>query len=190
MGLNLPGQPVDRKTQYYAKEDLVEGNRKHAITIAEFLKTATHKQAVRIYAELARDPNLHPVVLAEIGLRDRFFLFTVILKMTRQLQEPWLYARFREVEHDPDGCLDIWAREHYKSSAITYCGSIQELAKNPNITIGIFSHTRPIAKSFLTRIKLTCEPNTLLPALYPETFWQNPKKDSPMWSLDSGLVMK
>src|SRR4030042_4820359 len=103
MGLNLPGQPVDRKTQYYAKEDLVEGNRQHAITIAEFLKTATHKQSVRMYAELARDPNLHPVVLAEIGLRDRYFLITVILKLTKFLEEPWIYERAREVESEPDG---------------------------------------------------------------------------------------
>jgi hypothetical protein len=106
------------------------------------------------------------------------------------MEHPWLYARVREVEADPDEYLDLWARDHRKSSIITVGGGIQEVLKNPNITIAIFSHTKPIAKSFLAMIKREFETNQKLLRLYPEIFWANPQKDAPVWSLDGGIVIK
>jgi hypothetical protein len=134
------------------------------------------------------DTEVDDYIISKIGLHDRFFMMCFLLRR-QDVLHPWLYDRFREVESDQDGYLDLWARFHYKSSAITFAGSIQEIARNSDITIGIFSHTRPIAKGFLTQIKQECEQNYLLPRLYPCSFWVNPRKNAPTWSLDSGLVM-
>lgn len=120
---------------------------------------------------------------------DRFYLLVVVLHRPDALH-PWLYERCREVEANPDGCLDLWAREHYKSTVITFAGALQEIIRNPDITIGIFSHTRRVAVKFLRQIKVELENNTDLQTAFPEIFWSNPKGQAPRWSDDTGLVVQ
>lgn len=108
----------------------------------------------------------------------------------RDVEKQWLFDRCREVEKDPDGYLDLWAREHYKSTIITLGLTIQDVLKNPELTCGIFSHTRPIAKQFLRQIKREFEANELLKSLFPEILWQDPQKEAPKWSEDEGIVVK
>lgn len=124
-----------------------------------------------------------------LGKNDRFYLLATILHRPDALK-PWLYDRCREVEADPDDHLDLWAREHYKSTIITFAGIIQEIIRNPEITIGIFSHTKPVARKFLIQIKTELETNTDLIYTYPEIFFAEPKKDSPKWSEEKGIVCR
>ena len=58
--------------------------------------------------------------------------------------------------------IDLWARFHYKSSIITFAGVIQEVMCDPEITVAIFSVTRPIAAKFLHQIKEEFEQNLTL----------------------------
>lgn len=122
-------------------------------------------------------------------LNDRYYLLIKMLKRY-DAWHPWLYDRCREVEAHPDGFCDIWAREHYKSTIITFAGVIQEILRNPEVKIGLFSHTKPIAKGFLSQIKRELEGNENLKASFPEIFHANPSADSDSWSLDAGLVVK
>lgn len=126
---------------------------------------------------------------AELGRCDRFWLLVVALHR-KDAFRPWLYERCREVEADPDGHLDLWAREHYKSTIITFAGIVQEVIRDPEITIGIFSHTKGVSRKFLDQIKREFESNDDLKALYPHIFWQNPEKQASKWSLDGGLILK
>lgn len=120
---------------------------------------------------------------------DLFFLLSRAFNR-KDVDNDWLYERCREVQADPDGFLDLWARDHYKSTIITFAKTIQDILKNPNITVGIFSHTRPIAKSFLEQIKRELENNEYLKDLFPEVLYKNPSRESPKWSLDGGIVVK
>lgn len=153
-----------------------------------FLPGADYDQALETYQEVweLEAPDFVVSALAE---SDRYFLLTQILRRPDALH-PWLYERCREVAADPDDCLDLWARGHYKSTFITFAGSIQEIIRNQNITIAVFSHTRPIAKAFLDQIKSECETNPDLHRYWPHIFWKNPKKEAPVWGLDSGIVVK
>lgn len=122
-------------------------------------------------------------------LNDRYYLLVRACRRDDALH-PWLLARCREVERNPDGYLDLWAREHYKSTIITFAGSIQEILKDPEITIAIFSHTRPIARKFWTQIKQEFESNIVLKTIFPDVLYQDPQKEAPRWSEEKGIVVK
>ena len=151
--------------------------------------TATRTQAEQSYARLYRKGGVGNEQLAELGRRDRYFLATRVLGRM-DLRHDWQYARAREVERNPDGYLDLWAREHGKSSWITFAGIIQEILRDPEITIGIFSFNKPTARKFLRQIKYELESNRKLKAMYPDVLWENPQKESPRWSEDAGIVVK
>lgn len=126
---------------------------------------------------------------ALLGCNDRFFLLTVLLRRPDAINE-WLYYRCREIEIEPDGCLDLWAREHYKSTLITFAGVIQEIICNPEITIGIFSVTASNARKFLFQIKNELETSEILKAIYQDVFWEDPSKEAVRWSLIDGIIVK
>lgn len=127
--------------------------------------------------------------MRRLCLEDLFFLLTIACKR-RDVNKPWLYDRCREVEANPDSHLDLWSREHYKSTIITFAKTIQDILTDPEITVGIFSHTRPIAKGFLEQIKREFESNVFLQELFPDILYKEPKRESPRWSTDNGLIVK
>jgi len=126
---------------------------------------------------------------AWLGRNDRFYLLVMLLHRLDAMH-PWLYARCREVEAAPDNHLDLWAREHYKSTIITFAGIIQELLRDPEITIGIFSHTKPVARKFMLQIKQELESNRELQAVYPDVLYADPKNESSKWSEEKGIVVR
>lgn len=128
-------------------------------------------------------------VFRDWGRKDLFFLLTRILKRP-DADNDWCFARSREVQASPNEHLDLWAREHYKSTIITFALTIQDIINNPEITFGIFSHTRGIAKDFLRQIKQELETNTLLKFLYSDVFFEEPQKQAPQWSENDGIVVK
>jgi phage terminase large subunit-like protein len=147
----------------------------------------TREQSNTLYLEAIESGDNE--ALRRLCREDLFFLLTVGMKR-KDINNDWLYDRIREVEASPNGHLDLWAREHYKSTIITFGLSIQDALKNPEKTNGIFSHTRPIAKAFLEQIKRELEQNTFLKDLFPDVLYKNPQSEAPKWSLDSGLILK
>lgn len=156
------------------------------MTEQDRLWSLSYEQAIGLYQQTASWPLAD---VANLVKMDRFFLLTHILGRVDALH-PWLYARTREVERAPDGHLDLWSREHYKSTIITFAGIIQEILRNAEITICIFSFNKPVARKFLRQVKYELETNLMLKQLFPEVLYDNPQKESPRWSEDSGIVVK
>jgi predicted phage terminase large subunit-like protein len=152
--------------------------------------------------DLLKNRHLYPELLSRINelenpipaLRDLckadlFFLLVYGLNR-KDANKDWLFARCREVQAYPNDHLDLWSREHYKSTIITFALTIQDILNNPDITIGIFSHTRPNAKGFLRQIKREFELNKNLIAWFPDILYENPSKEAIKWSEDDGIIVK
>lgn len=140
------------------------------------------------------------LALRELARNDLYFLIRYIFERP-DIEHPWLFDRCREVQENPNGYLDLWAREHYKSTIITYALTIQDILSShgdhphpkwngKEVTVGIFSHTRPIAKGFLRQIMRELETNRKLYRLFPEILWNDAKKEAPKWSEDDGMIVK
>lgn len=156
--------------------------------VMDVLPYCDFQQALDIYETILGAADVRAKDLAFIGCNDRFFMLTVMLHR-KDAHHPWLYDRCREVEDNPDGHLDLWSREHYKSTIITFAGAIQEIMVNPEITIGLFSHTKDAAQVFLGQIMQEFELNELLIECYSDVIWKNPRSEAKVWAVNKGLVL-
>jgi len=148
----------------------------------------TRQESLQVYRIAMEDRDR--ATLRKLCRTDLFFLLAIAMHRADVQKEDWLYARCREVEADPDGYLDLWAREHYKSTIITFALTIQDVLCDSSLTVGLFSCTRPLAKDFLGMIKVELEKNEFLKELFPDILWANPEREAPSWSLDNGLIVK
>jgi len=135
------------------------------------------------------DPEIDRLLKRRLAQSDLFFLLVYVLGRA-DLNRDWYFARCREVEAAPNGYLDLWGREHGKSSLITFGLTIQDILNDPEITVGIFSYSRPIAKAFLRQIKVEFETNEMLRSLFPDILWANPHRDAPKFSEDDGIIVR
>jgi hypothetical protein len=137
----------------------------------------------------AIEPTLDDKGRALLNANDRFYLLTVTCKR-QDAWHPWLFERCREVEANPDGRLDLWARYHYKSTICTFAGCLQEIIIDPEITIAIISGTNKVALPFLIQLQQEMERNDDLRRIHSDVFWEEPRKESPLWSREKGLQVK
>jgi len=153
------------------------------------------EQAAKQAAEME-----HVGIMRDLARYDLFFLLRYLMNRP-DLHHQWLLERCRDVQENPDGYLDLWSREHYKSTIITFAKTIQDILsshgddpdpkwKGKQITVGIFSHTRPIAKAFLKQIMREFETNQVLKDLFPDILYQEPVREAPAWSADVGIIVK
>lgn len=144
-------------------------------------------QCLQLYREVLGDKDAE--TCKELCRCDLFFLATQACRR-KDMLHPWIFERCREVEARPNGMLDLWAREHYKSTIVTFLLTIQDILNDPEVTFGIFSINRPSAKKFMSQIKNELADNEFLKALFPEVLYWAPEKEAPVWSLDNGITVK
>lgn len=172
-----------RATRYLTSETAAI----YGYIIAKKLRGFDFQETLRFYEQVLQGGDQDTIAL--LGANDRFFLLTVLMGRKDAARE-WLFDRCREVEEKPDSHLDLWARDHYKSTIITVAGIIQEVLVDPEITVGIFSHTKAIAAKFLAQIMREFETNDWLKRLYADVLWEEPRKQAPIWSIAGGVIVK
>lgn len=139
--------------------------------------------------------------LIQAGEEDRFlqlmrvcaqddFLFLCYFVLDMPVSHPFLVARCYDIQDKHGNTVNLYAREHWKSSLLTFGLTIWKLIHNKNERIGIFSHTRAMAISHLRRIKQELETNLYLLNAFPDIFHLHPKADAPKWAEYEGLYTK
>lgn len=153
---------------------------------------SARERAIEGYRKLiaeAKKRREEDLLFRQLAKTDLFFLLIYVLGVTFANND-WVFDRSREFQEDPDGYLDLWPREHFKSTAITLAAVIQAILNDPELTVGIFSFNRPSAKAFLRSIKWQFEMNEKLKELFPDILYADPNKEALKWSEDDGIIVK
>jgi predicted phage terminase large subunit-like protein len=129
------------------------------------------------------------IIRRDLCLADLYYLLVVECGRA-DLQHPWIYERCREVQRKPWGVLDLWAREHGKSSLLTFGVTIWEILRDPECTIAIFSHNKAQARSFVKVVKEEFENNIELKYLFPDVLYARPKQHAQKWTDDEIIVKR
>ncbi|NLF35477.1 MAG: hypothetical protein GX585_05885 [Clostridiales bacterium] len=156
-----------------------------------------HRQIDYLMKEAEKNDSLIPW-MREMCLTDIYFLGVYVLGRTdldhielpngsKQYRD-WLFDRCMEVQEEPDGYIDIWARDHYKSTLITFLKTIQDILIDPEITCCIYSYSSSAATKFLKQIKLVLESSEKLKQLFPDILFDDVTK--PFWTDERGVAHK
>lgn len=105
------------------------------------------------------------------------------------LEHDFIFDRCREVQFDPNGNLDLWARYHFKTTIITFGLNIQTILNDPEATICILSQNNREATKKLLQIKSELENNHEFVELFNDIFEHDVRKYS-QWSEEKGIVIK
>lgn len=122
--------------------------------------------------------------------RDSFFFLYFVMGI-RKANHPFVVTSCRQLDGTRDkNTLDLWAREHFKTTAITMVLSIQDILTDPEKCVGVFSHTKPAANSIVRQMKYVLETSEYLKWAFPDILYENPEKEAFRWSEDAGFFVK
>ena len=136
----------------------------------------------------AKDEDSYLRLIRDIAKQDFFFLCYFVLDLP--INHPYLFARVLDIQEKNHLTMDLWFRESWKSTLLTYALPIWEIINNKEERICIFSHTRALAKSHMLKIKTVLEKNLILLSAFEDIFYMKPEQQAPKWSLDEGLHVK
>lgn len=137
------------------------------------------------------NPGINEInLLRNLMQQDLWFIVYFILK-NPLANHPFIVEACKEIEDETGDSLEVWARDHLKSTIITVARSCQKIFNDPEVRIGIFSATRPIALSFLKVIRNVLE-SAVVVQCFPDILYKDPYKESEKWSeaVDGGLIVK
>ena len=121
---------------------------------------------------------------------DLWFILHFVLKIPKVNHPYVIYACWEVETGDADKTLDIWSREHFKSSIITIAETIQYILRDSEKCTAIFCYVRDRAEKFLFSIKETLTNNDILLKCFPDVLYNNPEREAPIWSIEKGIVVK
>jgi hypothetical protein len=142
-----------------------------------------------------RDPAYELDLYRSLICKDLFFFVYFVMKVPIANHKFWVDRCAEVLEGSRTDTLDIWGREHGKSTIITVGDSVRDtLDRKVNFgsdeSTMLFSYSNSASLKFLRQIKFLLEKSQMLKDCFPDVLWQEPSKEAPKWSEDQGLFFK
>lgn len=144
---------------------------------------------VQIFTDIANGKLDQTAAFKQLILDDLFFIVYFVMEIP-PANDPFIVEQCKLVEDGPkSNTLDIWAREHFKSTIITIGETIQEIVRNPEKTHAIFSFRKSASEAFLGSIRETLSKPIMIKC-FPDILYEKPDSEAKRWSLQNGIVVK
>lgn len=152
--------------------------------VREFEKVKAGEYVVA--GKTAREVDLIRALIRE----DLWFVFAFVLK-NPLANHPFLVDACREVQFGPDNfTLDLWGREHCKSSIITHAETIQKMVTDPESRNCIISFSQRAALKHFHVVKQVLETSHFLYSAYSDVLYRDPNLEAYKWSDQNGLYLR
>lgn len=154
----------------------------------------------QVFREIASQPAERHDLFAKSMMRhlikdDLFFIVFFVMEIP-PANHPFVVQMCHDIEAGSKdggisrtGTLDIYAREHFKSTVITMGLTIKRIVNNPECCTAIFSFKKGAADKFLSGIRETLEKPLMLQC-FPDVLFEKPDTQSPSWSILNGIRVK
>jgi len=159
------------KVNYYKLMDLVE--RARNLTVEE-------KKEEPLFNEL----NLYRNII-EIDL----WFFVYFVMKNPLANHPFVVEACKEIENETGDSLEVWARDHLKTTIISIARSCQKILNDPERRIGIFCAVKPLAVKIQNVIKALFESQFLIKC-FPDILYEDPSREAEKWSEEGGLIVR
>lgn len=122
--------------------------------------------------------------------QDLWFFVYFVMK-NPLANHPFIVQACREIQETRDDTLQVWARDHLKTSIISVGRTCQKILNDPERRIGIFSAVRPLAVKIQNQIKSLFETEFLIKS-FPDILFAEPWKEADKWTEapEGGLIVK
>lgn len=107
-----------------------------------------------------------------------------------EMDHPFLWQRFRELQFHGDRKLDKSSRQHWKSHIRGHVGVINRLLLDPNLIVAYVSHEKQAAFKHASRTADELAANADLRMAWDDALYKDPLQQAPLWNQDKGWTIK
>lgn len=162
---------------------------------------STRQEAKEVWADLSELADKDPVAWkAAFRMWTASDLYVLALACSwAQRKDGWTgrleidcdfqFEFSRWVQFKSDDKIDKTARQHWKSTW-RHTRIFQEVFRDPNVTIGIFSESKEKAYFHLNRWKVEAEKNPALRMAWDDVLYWRPQEEGAQWSVSKGCSVK
>lgn len=141
--------------------------------------------------ERKAEPGKNEANLIRHMIRDDLWFFVYFIMKHPLANHPFIVEACHEIQNEKGDSIEVWARDHLKTTIISVARSCQKVLIDPEKRIAIMSATRPLALKIQNMIRRIFESKFLIRS-FPDILFDNPKMEAPKWTdaPEGGLVVK